>query len=137
LKRITRHSLEYLNDGAAIVALSYLGSVRVVPGYRVMGVAKAALESFVRELASEIGSRNFRINALSSGPIKTLAASGVPGFDNILTFMKEAAPLKRNVTQDDVAKTALYLLSDLSSGVTGQTIYVDGGYSIMGLPFLD
>lgn len=134
LKRITHHSLECLNEGGTILTLSYLGAIRVVPGYRVMGVAKAALEALVRELSDEIGARGLRINAISSGPIKTLAAGGVPGFDNILSFIKNASPLKRNIVQDDVAKAAIFLLSDMSSGITGQTIYVDGGYSIVGVP---
>lgn len=134
LIRLTHFSLPVLNKGSSIMTLTYLGSERVVPGYRVMGTAKAALESIVRELAMAIGSAGHRINAISAGPIKTLAASGVPGFDNILGWMQLNAPLKRNVTQDDVAKAGLFLLSDLSSGVTGQILYVDAGYNIAGAP---
>ncbi len=134
LQRIVRHAMRVLNPNSSIITLTYLGAVRVVPGYRIMGVAKAALEALVRELAVNIGLAGHRINAISSGPIKTLAASHVPGFDNILEYMKHASPLRRNVTQDDVAKTALFLLSDLSSGITGQTIYVDTGFSSVALP---
>lgn len=134
LQRIVRHAMRVLNPQSAFLTLTYLGAVRVVPGYRLMGVAKAALEAFVRELSVNIGLAGHRINAISSGPIKTLAASHVPGFDNILGYMEHASPLKRNVTQDDVAKAALFLLSDLSSGITGQTIYVDTGFSSVALP---
>ncbi len=134
LQRIVRHSLRKLNPNSSIITLTYLGSTRVVPGYRLMGVAKAALESFVRELSNDIGTAGHRINAISSGPIKTLAASHVPGFDNILGFMKHTAPLRRNVYQDDVGKAAVFLLSDLSSGISGQTIFVDGGFNSVALP---
>lgn len=134
LIRLTHYSLQVLNKGSSILTLTYLGSERVVPGYRVMGTAKAALESIVRELAMAIGSAGHRVNAISAGPIKTLAASGVPGFDNILGWMQMNAPLRRNVTQDDVAKAALFMLSDLASGVTGHILYVDAGYNIAGAP---
>jgi enoyl-[acyl-carrier protein] reductase I len=99
-----------------------------------MGVAKAALESLVRELSVVLGAAGHRINAVSSGPIPTLAASNVPGFDHILDYMAHSAPLKRNVTQDDTAKATVFLLSDMASGITGQTIFVDAGYSIIGVP---
>jgi enoyl-[acyl-carrier protein] reductase I len=99
-----------------------------------MGTAKAALESLVREVAASVGPMGHRVNALSAGPIKTLAASGVPGFDMILDWMKSNTPLRRNVTQADVAKTARFLLTDDSAAITGQTIYVDAGYSIVGAP---
>jgi enoyl-[acyl-carrier protein] reductase I len=99
-----------------------------------MGTAKAALESLTRELSPILGAASHRINAISAGPIKTIAASNVPGFDDILSFMEHTAPLKRNIDQQDVAKTALFLLSDLASGITGQTIFVDAGYNIMGVP---
>ncbi len=135
LVRLTRHALPRLNPGSGILALTYLGADRVVPGYRVMGTAKAALQELVRELAAVAGpQRGVRVNAISAGPIRTLAASGVPGFDNILDWMKHSAPLKRNVNQEDVARSALFLLSELGSGVTGQTLYVDAGYSAMGVP---
>ena len=134
LQRIVRNSLKVLNPRSAFITLTYLGAVKVVPGYRIMGVAKAALEAFVRELSADIGRMGHRINAISSGPIKTLAASHVPGFDNILGFMENASPLKRNVFQDDIAKASIFLLSNLASGLTGQIIYVDAGFSSVALP---
>lgn len=135
LVRLTRHTLPHLREGAGIVALTYLGADRVVPGYRVMGTAKAALQELTRELAVVCGNeKRVRVNCVSAGPIKTLAASGVPGFDNILEWMAHSAPLKRNVDQQDVAKAARFLLSDDASGITGQTIYVDAGYSVIGVP---
>lgn len=129
LVSLTRCALPVLNQGSSIVAMTYLGSVRSVPAYNVMGVAKAALESSVRYLAAELGEKNIRVNAVSAGPIKTLAASGIGGFKEKLRVAEERAPLKRLVTQEDVGKSALYLLSDLSSGVTGEIHYVDGGFS--------
>ena len=105
--------------GGSIVTLTYLGAERVVQNYNVMGVAKAALEASVRYLAADLGQENIRVNAISAGPIKTLAASGIPQFRDMLAAFAEKAPLKRNVTQEDVAKTGLYLLSPLASGVTG------------------
>ena len=109
--------------------MTYLGSVRSVPDYNVMGVAKAALESSVRYLAAELGEKKIRINAVSSGPIKTLAASGIGGFKEKLKIAEERSPLKRLVKQEDVGKASLYLLSDLASGVTGEVHYVDCGFS--------
>lgn len=134
LARLTRHALPRLAKGAGIVTLTYLGAERVVPGYRVMGVAKAALESLVRELAASIGPMGHRVNAISAGPIRTLAASGVPGFDLILDWMAACTPLRRNVTQAEVARAARFLLSDDASAITGQTLYVDAGYSVVGAP---
>lgn len=134
LVRLTHYSMAVLNKGSSILTLTYLGGERVVPGYRVMGTAKAALENLVRELAAVVGPAGHRVNAISAGPIKTLAASGVPGFDQILDWMAHSAPLKRNVTQEDVAKAALFLLSDLASGVTGEILYVDAGYHAVGVP---
>jgi len=134
LVRLVRHARPKLAPAAGIVTLTYLGAERVVPGYRIMGAAKAALESLTRELAMSIGPLGFRVNAISAGPIKTLAASGVPGFDNILDWMANNTPLRRNVSQADVAHAARFLLSSESSGITGQTIYVDCGYSITGAP---
>ncbi len=134
LLRLTNHALPHMNDDGSIVSLTYLGADRTVPGYRVMGTAKAALQQLTRELAVVCGPRGIRVNTISAGPIRTLAASGVPGFDNILDWMAHSAPLKRNVTQADVAKSALFLLSDLGSGVTGQTLYVDAGYTSVGVP---
>jgi enoyl-[acyl-carrier protein] reductase I len=118
--------------GGSILTMTYYGSEKVVRNYNVMGVAKAALEASVRYLATDLGQRGVRVNAISSGPIKTLAAMGISGFKDILDIVETKAPLKRNVTQEDVAKTALYLSSDLASGVTGEIIYVDSGFNIMG-----
>jgi enoyl-[acyl-carrier protein] reductase I len=134
LVRIVRHALPRMNPGGSVLTLTYLGAERVVPGYRIMGTAKAALESLTRELAAIVGQRGVRVNAISAGPIRTLAASGVPGFDQILGWMAHCAPLKRNVTQEDVAGAALFFASDLSGGVTGEILYVDAGYHIMGVP---
>ena len=121
-----------VNQNGALLTLSYLGSERVVQNYNVMGLAKASLESNVRYMASSLGKKNIRVNAISAGPIKTLAASGITGFNEILKHVEEKAPLKRNITQEEVANAALFLLSEHSSGITGQTIYVDCGYNIVG-----
>jgi len=126
-----------LNDGASILTLTYLGSERYVPHYNVMGVAKAALEASVRYLAVDLGERNIRINALSAGPIKTLAASGIGDFSEILKYNEKNSPLRKNVTIDEVGNSAMYLLSDLSSGVTAEVHYVDSGYNIMGMPLYE
>lgn len=122
-----------MTEGGSIITLTYLGSQRAITNYNVMGVAKAALESSVRYLAADLGEQNVRVNALSAGPIRTLAASGIPQFKELLAAFAEKAPLKRNVTLEDVAGTGLYLLGPLSSGVTGEITYVDCGFSIMGL----
>ena len=126
---------EQLMEGrnGAVLALSYYGSVKVVESYNVMGVAKAALESSVRYLAADLGPAGTRVNAISAGPIKTLSAMGVSGFSDILKGIEERSPMRRNVTQDDVGNTAAFLLSSMSNGVTGQVIYVDSGYSILGV----
>lgn len=116
---------------ASVVTLSYLGAERVVTNYNIMGVAKAALEASMRYLADDCGRRGIRVNAISAGPIRTLAASGVKDFRSILTKIEERSPLRRNITIEDVGKTGLYLCSDLSSGVTGETIYVDSGFNIL------
>ena len=134
LLRLVRYALPTLEDGASIMTLSYLGAVRVVPSYQVMGIAKAALEAVTREIAAAVGPRGIRANAISAGPIRTLAASAIPGFDHILDHVESAAPLRKNITQDDVAGAALFLASDLSRRVTAQTLYVDSGYSAMGVP---
>ncbi|HEX2066987.1 MAG TPA: enoyl-ACP reductase [Candidatus Thermoplasmatota archaeon] len=135
LVRLTRHAMPHMAPGGGIVSLTYLGADRFVPGYRVMSAAKAALQELTRELAFTCGrEKGVRVNAISAGPIRTLAASGIPGFDQILDWMRHSAPLGRNVTQQDVAKSAYFLLSDLGSGVTGQVLYVDCGYSIVGVP---
>lgn len=118
---------------AAALAMSYYGAEKVFPNYNVMGVAKAALEASVRYLAAGMGQDQVRVNAISAGPIKTLAAAGVGGFNQILSTVEERAPLHRNITQEEVAKSALYLCSDLASGVTGEVHYVDAGYNITGI----
>ena len=121
-----------INENGSLLTLSYLGSEKVIQNYNVMGLAKASLESNVRYMASSLGTKNIRVNAISAGPIKTLAASGITGFNEILKHVEEKSPLKRNITQEEVANAALFLLSENSSGITGQTIYVDCGYSIVG-----
>jgi len=120
-------------SGGTILTLSYYGAEKVVPHYNVMGVAKAALETSVKYLANDLGPRNIRVNAISAGPIKTLAASGIGDFRYILKWNEYNAPLRRNVTIEDVGGAGLYLLSDLSSGVTGETHHVDAGYHIVGM----
>jgi len=119
--------------GGSVITLTYLGSQRVVPHYNVMGVAKAALETSVRYLASDLGSRNIRVNAISAGPIKTLAAAGITGFSSILHVYPERAPLRRNIETSEVADAALFLLSARSRGVTGEILFVDAGYHVTGL----
>lgn len=133
---LARALMPIMRDGASVLTLSYLGGAKFVPHYNVMGVAKAALESSVRYLAHDLGARGMRVNAISAGPIKTLAASGIGDFRLILNYNEQNAPLKRNVSTDDVGKSAMYLLSDLASGVTGEVHYVDCGYNIMGMPDL-
>ncbi len=122
-----------MTDGGSIVTLTYLGGVKVIPNYNVMGIAKAALEMNVRYLASEMGAQNIRVNAISAGPIRTLASSAVGGILDMIHHVEAVAPLKRTVTQIEVGNTAAFLCSDLSSGITGQVIYVDAGYEIMGM----
>jgi enoyl-[acyl-carrier protein] reductase I len=133
LVAVAGRAQEMMTNGGSIITLTYLGSQRAVTNYNVMGVAKAALEASVRYLSADLGQKNIRVNALSAGPIKTLAASGIPQFKELLAAFAEKAPLKRNVTQEDVANTALYYLSNLSSGVTGEVTYVDCGFNIVGL----
>jgi enoyl-[acyl-carrier protein] reductase I len=122
-----------MNPGGAMLTLTYYASEKVVPNYNVMGVAKAALEASVRYLAADLGPRNIRVNAISAGAIKTLAASGIHGLRTMLHWQEQNSPLKRNVTQDEVGASALYLLSDLSAAVTGQIHFVDCGFSIIGM----
>ena len=133
LIELTRTLLPMMNKGGSILTLTYLGSQKYIPHYNVMGVAKAALEATVRYLAADLGVQNIRVNALSAGPIKTLAASGIGDFKMILKWNEANAPLRKNVTIDEVGNSGMYLLSDLSSGVTGEVHYVDAGYNIMGL----
>jgi enoyl-[acyl-carrier protein] reductase I len=118
--------------GGSVITLTYLGGERVVKNYNVMGVAKAALEMSVRYLATDLGPDNIRINAISAGPIKTLAARGISGFSSILDYMKDHTPMKRNVDASEVADTALFLASPLSRGMTGEVLHVDAGFHVMG-----
>lgn len=120
-------------SGGAMIAMSYYGAEKAVPGYNVMGVAKSALESTTRYLACELGAKQIRVNTISGGPLRTMSAMAVGGFGDILDWVEKKSPLRRNVTGEEVGNAAVWLLSDHSTGITGQTIYVDGGYSIMGL----
>ncbi len=122
-----------MTDGGSIVTMSYYGAEKVVPSYNVMGVAKAALEASTRYLAADLGKNNIRVNAISAGPINTLSARGVKNMGSLLNYVGEKSPLKRNVRAEEVGNTALFLVSDLASGITGETIYVDCGYNIMGI----
>lgn len=122
-----------MNDNGSIMAMTYYGAEKVITHYNVMGVAKAALECSVRYLAMDMGERGIRVNAISAGPLKTLASSGISGFKTILATIEERAPLRRNIIQEDVGKTGLFLASDLSRAITGEVIYVDSGYNIMGI----
>lgn len=122
-----------MTEGGSIVTLTYLGGVKVIPNYNVMGIAKAGLEMSVRYLASEMGPNNIRVNAISAGPIRTLASSAVGGILDMIHHVEEVAPLRRTVTQLEVGNAAAFLCSDLSSGITGQVLYVDAGYEIMGM----
>jgi len=130
---VARKASELMGEGGSIVTLTYLGSSRVYPGYNVMGVAKAALESTVRYLAQSLGGKGVRVNAVSSGPIKTISSKAVKDFSNILGVVGERAPLRRGVGQDEVGGAALYLLSPLSSAVTGEVHFVDCGFNVMGV----
>ena len=121
----------------AILTLTYLGAVRSIPGYNVMGVAKASLEASVRFLAADLGPAGIRVNAISAGPIKTLAAAGIPGFRKMLGHVAAVNPLRRNVTQQDVGNAAAFLCSDLAAGITGEVLYVDGGYNSVGMSFAE
>ncbi len=134
---LAKRAAEMMNDGGSMLTLTYYGSERVMPHYNVMGVAKAALEASVRYLAVDLGGRNIRVNGLSAGPMKTLAASGIGDFRYILKWNEYNSPLKRNVTLDDVGGAGLYLLSPLSSGVSGETHHVDCGYHVVGMKAVD
>lgn len=125
--------LELLNENASLVSLTYYGSTKVLEGYNVMGVAKSALETSIRYLAYNLGEKGIRVNAVSAGPIKTLSAKGIKDFGSILGVVEERAPLKRNVTKEEVGDVVSFLFSDMSSSITGQVIYSDCGYSIMGM----
>jgi len=133
LTQIALAASPLMTDGGSIVTMSYYGAEKVVSNYNVMGVAKSALESSVRYLAADLGKNNIRVNAISAGPINTLSARGVKNMGSLLGYVAEKSPLKRNVTAAEVGNTALFLVSDLSSGITGETVYVDCGYNIMGI----
>ena len=129
-----KEAVSYMEPGSSIITLSYLGGERVIPGYNLMGVAKAALENAIKYLAHDLGPKGIRINGISAGPIKTLASSAVGDFGKVLRINERMAPLGRNVTTEEVAKTATFLMSDMSSGITGELIHVDAGYHVMGHP---
>jgi len=133
LVAVTRRAAEMMPEQGSILTLTYYGAEKVVPHYNVMGVAKAALETSVKYLANDLGPRNIRVNAISAGPIKTLAASGIGDFRYILRWNELNAPLRRNVTIEDVGGGGLYLLSDLASGVTGEIHHIDAGYNVVGM----
>jgi enoyl-[acyl-carrier protein] reductase I len=129
---LSRAAAPLMTDGGSIMTMTYYGAEKVVPHYKVMGVAKAALEATVRYLASELGKQNIRVNAISAGPIKTLAARGIGNLGDMLKYHADRAPLHRNTEQAEVGGVAVFLASDLASGITGEVIYVDSGYNIMG-----
>ena len=132
---MAKESKSMLNENSALLTLTYLGSTQTMPNYNVMGLAKASLEANTRFLAASLGKKGIRVNAISAGPIKTLAASGIKGFKSMLNKYGEETPLGRNISAEEVGNTATFLLSDMSSGITGQTIYVDGGYNIQATKF--
>ncbi|WP_170381047.1 enoyl-ACP reductase FabI [Ruegeria atlantica] len=134
---VVKRAEKLMSDGGSAVTLTYYGAEQVMPHYNVMGVAKAALEASVKYLAEDLGKDGIRVNSISAGPIKTLAASGIGDFRYIMKWNEYNSPLRRNVTIDDVGKSALYLLSDLSSGVTGENLHVDSGYHIVGMKAVD
>lgn len=133
LVAVSREARKLMTDGGSIATMSYLGAERAVPNYNVMGVAKAALESCVRYLASDLGKDAIRVNAVSAGPIRTLAAKGVRGFNDMMHAVEDRAPLRRNVTSEEVGDVTAFLMSDLSRGLTGEVLHVDGGYHIVGM----
>ena len=134
---IAKRAAAIMNNGGSLVTLTYGGATRVMPNYNVMGVAKAALEASVRYLAADFGPRDIRVNAVSAGPLRTLAGAGVSDARLMLNYQRRNAPMRRNVTHEEVGGSTLYLLSDLSKGVTGEIHYVDAGYNIMSMPALD
>lgn len=133
LVAVSRAAAPLMSSGGSIITMSYYGAEKVVPKYNVMGVAKAALESSAKYLAHDLGELGIRVNVISAGPIRTLSSSAIPGIKDMLDAAQKYAPLKRNITGEDVARTAVYLLSDLASGVTGEVVHVDCGYSTLGL----
>ena len=134
LQRCLKFAMPHLSEGSSTITLTYAASTRFVPSYGIMSMAKAALECWTRELACHLGPHGHRVNSISPGPIRTIAAQGIPGFDRILDHVEANAPLRRNVNQTDVAGATLWLASPLSAGVTGQCIHVDAGYSITMVP---
>src|SRR3954466_15090221 len=137
LVALTREARPFLGRGSSVMTLSYYGAEKVVANYNVMGVAKAALEASVRYLAADLGPDGIRVNAISAGPVRTLAAAGIAGFKRMYGEFADIAPLRANITPEDVGRTAVYLASDLSSAVTGEVIYVDGGFNILGVPLAE
>lgn len=134
LVALSRRAVPLMAEGGSILTMSYYGAEKAVPHYNVMGVAKAALEASVRYLATDLGPQGIRVNAISAGPMKTLAAAGIAGFRKMLKYVGERTPLRRNIDQDEVGQTALWLCSDLASGITGEIVHVDAGYNILGMP---
>ena len=137
LVALAREARAMLHPGSTILTLSYYGAEKVVAHYNVMGVAKAALEASVRYLAADLGPEGVRVNAISAGPVRTLAAAGIAGFKKLYGSFADVAPLRANITPEDVGKSAVWLCSDLSSAVTGEVVYVDGGFNVMGVPLGD
>lgn len=129
-----KHAAELMTDGGAMVTMTYLGGEKVIPGYNMMGICKAALEAIVKYAAFELGPKNIRVNGLSAGPVRTLAAAGIGDFKSMLTINSAIAPMKKNITQEDVGKTAAFLLSDWAQSITGENVHVDAGYHVMGSP---
>jgi enoyl-[acyl-carrier protein] reductase I len=130
---LTRAAAPFMTEGGSVIAMTYYGSVKVVPHYNVMGVAKASLEASTRYLAHDLGPKKIRVNCISAGPVQTLAARGISGFSSMIKHYEEHAPLRRSCTTDELGHTGVFLASDGSAGMTGQVIYVDGGYEIMGM----
>lgn len=137
LVALVREARRVLSQGSSVMTLTYYGAEKVMSNYRVMGIAKAALEACVRYLAAELGPQGIRVNAISPGPVRTLAAHGVSGFKQMYRSFPEVSPMRQTITIDDVGKTAVYLASDLSSAVTGEVIYVDGGFNVLGAASLE
>lgn len=137
LTALTRAALPLMESGASIMSLTYYGSEKVAPNYNVMGVAKAALEASTRYLAVDLGPKGIRINAISAGPVRTLSAAGVSGFKKLYRQFSDITPMRRNITLEDIGGAAVWLASDMSGAVTGEVIYVDGGFNILGVPTLE
>ena len=137
LVALVREARPLLHPGSSVLTLTYYGAEKVVANYNVMGVAKAALEASVRYLAADLGPEGVRVNAISAGPVRTLAAAGIAGFKKLYGSFAEVAPLRSNITIEDVGRTAVFLASDLSSAVTGEVVYVDGGFNVLGVPRAD